>query len=81
MVETARNVSSERPDFGFYIENCRYHTTVGNKQIYFNHDVPVEDGGAGERKGLKDILNNFSKQTTPKVGIDNIDQLNPKCNI
>ena len=78
ITEAARNVSSERSDFGIHIGNCPYHTSVANRGVYL-YDVPVEDGSEGEKKNLKDILNNFTKQTTPKIGIDNIESLNPGC--
>lgn len=72
----ARNISQEKPEFGFYIENCPFHTTVANK-IYFDHKVQVEDG-AGEMN-LRDLLANFQTEVSPKVAIDNMDNINPYC--
>ena len=76
---TARNVSQAKPNFGFYIENCPFHVAVGNKWIYYGHEVPVDDG-SGEKLNLKDLLANFQSQSSPKVGIDNMNSKNPSCN-
>jgi len=81
LAQVARNMSTDRQDWGFYIENCPFHTCMANKWIYHTHKVPVDDGPSpGEQKNLRVLLKNFWKQMSPRVGIDNMDALNPSCN-
>jgi len=81
LAQLLRNITDAKPDFGVYVENCPFHTAVQNVYIMFAHEVPVEDGpNPGEMKHLQELLANFWNQDPPKVGIDNMDALNPKCN-
>ena len=81
LAQLLRNISVAKPDFGIYIENCAFHTTVQNDVRYYTHEVPVEDGPKpGEKEHLRELLANFQNQESPKVGIDSMDTLNPKCN-
>ena len=77
VIATARSISQAKPSWGVYMENCPFHTTIGNENIYFGHTVPVDDGSGD--MSLKDLLNNFQKEVSPKVGIDRTDRINPNC--
>ena len=80
LAQLLRNITDAKPDFGVYVENCPFHTAVQNVYIMFAHEVPVEDGpNPGEMKHLQELLANFWNQDPPKVGIDNMAALNPKC--
>ena len=42
LASLVRMMSADRPDFGFYIENCPYHTVVPNLWLYHLHQVTNE---------------------------------------
>jgi len=80
LASLVRMMSADRPDFGFYIENCPYHTVVPNLWLYHLHQVPVDDGSMEEMLTPRELIANFWNQSGPMVGIDDMEVLNPHCN-
>jgi len=80
LAQLARNMTSTKPGFGFFLENCSFHTVLGRAEKYHYQQVPVDDGPEPGRKLTpRELVNNFWNQNPPFVGIDNMDVLNPQC--
>ena len=50
-----------------------------NKKYFFSK-VPVDDGSMEEMLTPRELIANFWNQSGPKVGIDDMEVLNPHCN-
>ena len=68
-----------KPDqVGMFLLNCPFHGGVGN--YYENAAVPLADSDIpGEQILLRDVLNNFMKETHPFQAIDNMTIVNANC--
>ena len=43
LAQLARNMTSTKPDFGFFLENCSFHTVLGNVGKYHYQQVKTKD--------------------------------------
>ena len=79
LAEIGKNVVKAKPDqVGMFLLNCPFHGAVGN--YYENAKVPLVDSDIpGEQILLKNILNNFMKETHPFQAIDNMTVVNAGC--
>jgi len=81
LVQLIRKISSERPDFGFFVENCSFHGVLRSVHKYHWTEVPVDDGGLlpGKKLVPRELVDNFWNHKHPRVGIDHMDELNDDC--